>query len=218
MRQYAHLARDGLSSARAGPRRRPRRWVIESARGGPVSRPDQDPDASTPLGAINTAIDRSTLAGEPLADLAVRVVEPIRTLLAADRLAFIRYDVERGVASRLATARSYDTRPEADGPMPFSLILTPEYAAAPHDLVMPDLRDVPAAGELGTKFMLDQGLTCGALLPLVFDGRLQGGLVLGGFEPACLAPERLAAGREIARRLAVAMAHAAARERSERAI
>lgn len=164
--------------------------------------------------ALTQEIDRSALSGEPLTELAARIVGPIRDLVGADRAAINRYDLDRGIGGRLASARTYDARPESTTEVPLDQVLTADYVARPRELAYEDLRDAIGVAGIGANVLLDQGLTAGAVVPIVFDGQLQGGLVLGGFTTTCVEPERLAIAREIAHRLAVATGFSAARDRS----
>jgi PAS domain S-box-containing protein len=157
-------------------------------------------------------IDRAILEADSVADLATRTVAGVRALIGADRVAFVRYDLVQGTATRLAIAWPAGQPQEPAGvSTPIERVLGSSVLERPETRVF---RDAAAALDLfpGASYLIDQGLTAGAFLPLVADGRLIGALVLGGRDPLFLTDEHLAIAREVADRLAIAAVHAEARE------
>ena len=161
-------------------------------------------------------IDRAILAAESTSEIADRVVERLRQLAGADRVAVSAIDTARGILTVLAFSQDAEAGGFTPGmEVPLEGLVEPRILEA-HEIVV--YRDLVASAvdRPGLRSAADVGYRAAVLVPLLAGGRLVGLLSLAGHDQGVASDDNVAIATEVAAQLAIAIDHATARERLER--
>jgi PAS domain S-box-containing protein len=166
--------------------------------------------------ALVHEIDRAVLSAHDTGEIAARAIAQLRQLAGAERVAVMRYDLERGIARVLGFEQAGGGGAFGAGSeVPLAIALPPAMREGRQPYLIPDM--AATVDELpGIRDAVANGMRAAALVPLVAGDTLVGAISLTGRDDRVLQEENVAVAMEVADQLVIAILEADSRARLER--